>query len=57
MSCLHVAEHIGIRIYCDSININGTKDAVEELQRTLAKKGNLFFFVPIGKDSIYFNAH
>ena len=57
LSCLHVAEHIGLGRYGDNIDINGTKKAVEELQRTLAKNGNLFFSVPIGKDSIYFNAH
>jgi len=57
LSCLHVAEHIGLGRYGDDIDINGTKKAVEELQRILAKNGNLFFSVPIGKDSIYFNAH
>jgi len=57
LSCLHVAEHIGLGRYGDKIDINGTKKAVKEIQRTLAKDGNLFFSVPIGKDSIYFNAH
>ena len=57
LSCLHVAGHIGLGRYGDNIDINGTKKAVEELQRTFAKNDNLFFSVPIGKDSIYFNTH
>ena len=47
-------ESIGLGRYGDNIDIYGTKKAVEELQRTLAKNGNLFFSVPIGKDSLYF---
>ena len=42
MSCLHVAEHIGLGRYGENIDINGTKNAVEELQRILVKNANLF---------------
>ena len=57
MSCLHVAEHIGLGRYGDNIDINGTIKALEELQRILAKNDDLCFSVPIGEASIYFNAH
>ncbi len=57
ISCLHVAEHIGLGRYGDSIDPLGTKKAAAELSRCLAKGGNLFFSLPVGKPRLCFNAH
>lgn len=57
LSCLHVAEHIGLGRYGDPLDPLGTKKATKELSRVLAPKGNLFFSVPIGKPRLCFNAH
>ncbi len=57
LSCLHVAEHIGLGRYGDELNPEGTKLACAELQRVVSVNGNLFFSVPIGKQKTYFNAH
>jgi len=57
MSCLHVAEHIGLGRYGDALDPQGTKKAAAELARCLAKDGNLFFSVPVGEPRLCFNAH
>ena len=57
LSCLHVAEHIGLGRYGDPLDPLGTKKAAAELTRCLAKGGNLFFSVPVGKPRLCFNAH
>lgn len=57
LSCLHVAEHIGLGRYGDTLDPAGTKKAAQELARVLAPGGNLFFSVPIGKARLCFNAH
>lgn len=57
ISCLHVAEHIGLGRYGDKLDTLGTKKAVKELVRVLAKDGNLFFSLPIGKPRLCFNSH
>ncbi len=57
LSCLHVAEHIGLGRYGDKLNPLGTKKAIKELSRILAPNGNLYFSVPIGKPKLYFNSH
>jgi len=57
LSCLHVAEHIGLGRYGDELDPEGTKKACEELKRILAVDGNLCFSVPVGKEKTYFNAH
>lgn len=57
LSCLHVAEHIGLGRYGDPLDPKGTKKAARELSRVLALGGNLFFSVPIGKPRVCFNAH
>jgi SAM-dependent methyltransferase len=57
LSCLHVAEHIGLGRYGDSLDPLGTEKACKELSRVLAKGGNLYFSVPIGKPKVCFNAH
>jgi len=57
LSSLHVAEHIGLGRYGDPLDPLGTKKAAMELSRCLAKGGNLYFSVPVGKPRICFNAH
>lgn len=57
LSCLHVAEHIGLGRYGDPLDPLGTQKATKELARVLAPKGNLFFSLPVGKPRLCFNAH
>jgi hypothetical protein len=57
LSCLHVAEHVGLGRYGDAIDAAGTRKACAELTRALAPGGNLFFAVPVGRERIMFNAH
>ncbi|KKN66598.1 hypothetical protein LCGC14_0470130 [marine sediment metagenome] len=57
LSCLHVAEHIGLGRYGDNLDPLGTKKAIKELSRILAPNGNLYFSIPIGKPKLYFNSH
>lgn len=57
LSCLHVAEHIGLGRYGDALDPDGTVKAAKELTRVLAPEGNLFFAIPIGRSRVCFNAH
>ena len=57
LSCLHVAEHIGLGRYGDPLSPAGTKKATRELARILAPQGRLYFSVPVGKPRLCFNAH
>ena len=55
LSCLSVAEHIGLGRYGDKLNPFGTKEACQELARVLTPGGNLYFAVPVGKPKLCFN--
>lgn len=57
VSCLHVAEHIGLGRYGDELNPEGTRTAATELQRVLQVGGQLLFSLPVGKPRLCFNAH
>lgn len=57
MSCLHVAEHVGLGRYGDALNPRGTRIAAAELSRVLAPGGALYFGVPIGRARVCFNSH
>ncbi|MBV9607607.1 MAG: DUF268 domain-containing protein [Solirubrobacterales bacterium] len=57
LSCLHVAEHIGLGRYGDPLDPHGTRRAAAELQRVLAPGGTLFFSLPVGAPRVCFNAH
>ena len=57
LSCLHVAEHIGLGRYGDPLDPAGTKKACRELARVLARHGNLYFSTPVGRPRVCFNAH
>lgn len=57
LSCLHVAEHIGLGRYGDALDPLGTQKACKELKRILARGGNLYFSLPLGRPKLCFNAH
>lgn len=57
LSCLHVAEHIGLGRYGDPLDPEGTKKASRELVRVLAPGGQLLLSIPIGRPRVEFNAH
>lgn len=57
VSCLHVAEHIGLGRYGDPLDPQGTEKACRELVRILSIGGHLYFSLPIGKERVEFNAH
>jgi len=57
LSCLHVAEHVGLGRYGDRLDPYGTKKACKELSRVLARHGRLYFSLPVGRPRVYFNAH
>jgi SAM-dependent methyltransferase len=57
LSCLHVAEHIGLGRYGDPIDPEGTIKACKELVRILKPGGNLYLGIPVGRPRTCFNAH
>jgi hypothetical protein len=57
LSCLHVAEHIGLGRYGDPLDPGGTVKAAAELQRVLREQGQLLFSLPVGRPRVCFNAH
>ncbi len=57
VSCLHVAEHVGLGRYGDPLDPDGTRKAASELQRVLAPGGHLLFSGPVGQPRTCFNAH
>lgn len=57
VSCLHVAEHIGLGRYGDPLDPAGTRRAAAELQRVVAPGGQLLFSLPVGRERVVFNAH
>lgn len=57
LSCLHVAEHVGLGRYGDRLAVDGTARACAELARVLGIGGDLFFSVPVGRPRVCFNAH
>lgn len=57
LSCLHVAEHIGLGRYGDPLDPAGSRKAAAELQRCVAPGGDLYFSGPVGRPRVCFNAH
>lgn len=57
VSCIHVAEHVGLGRYGDPLNPHGTVDTLREAQRVLAPGGTLYLALPVGRRRVQFNAH
>lgn len=57
LSCLHVAEHVGLGRYGDPLDPRGTESALRELARVLATGGDLYLSLPVGRRRVCFNAH
>ncbi len=57
ISCMHVAEHVGLGRYGDALDPDGDLKTMNELKRVLAADGHLLFVVPVGKRRLQFNAH
>ena len=56
VSCLHTIEHIGLGRYGDTINPDGFRMALLELQRVIAPEGFLILSMPVGNERVEFNA-
>ena len=57
LSCLHVAEHVGLGRYGDALDPGGTRKAAAELARVVAVGGRLWFSIPVGRSRTNYNAH
>ena len=57
LSSLHAVEHFGLGRYGDPLDPDGHIKAIKSLQRVLAPSGNLYFSVPLGVETVVFNAH
>jgi SAM-dependent methyltransferase len=57
LSCLHVIEHIGLGRYGDEVDSIGHLKAAKELVRILKPGGKLYIGTPVGKESLFFDAH
>lgn len=57
VSSLHVVEHVGLGRYGDTLDPDGSKRALRELERIVAPGGYLFLSVPVGRSREVFNAH
>jgi SAM-dependent methyltransferase len=57
ISCLHVIEHIGLGRYGEPIDVNGSHKALAELVRIVKPGGYIFISVPVGRETVCFNAH
>ncbi len=57
LSCLHVIEHIGLGRYGDEVDTLGHVKSAQELARVLKPGGKLYIGTPVGKESLFFDAH
>lgn len=56
LSCLNVAEHIGLGRFGDPLDPAGTDKTMAELSRVLAVGGRLLFSMPVGVERTQFNS-
>lgn len=57
LSCIHVAEHVGLGRYGDPLDPRGTLKSLAEMSRVLAPGGRLLLALPVGRPRVQFNAH
>lgn len=57
VSCISVVEHIGLGRYGDPIDPDGMRTACSELQRVVARGGDLYLGLPVGRSRVCYNAH
>ncbi len=57
VSCMHVIEHIGLGRYGDKVSPIGDIAAINQLKKVVRHNGNLLIVVPVGYQSLYFDAH
>jgi SAM-dependent methyltransferase len=57
LSCLHVIEHIGLGRFGDEVDPDGYIKAAHELVRILKPGGKLYIGTPVGRQSLFFDAH
>ena len=57
VSCLHALEHFGLGRYGDKLDIDGWKVGIKNISELVQDDGLLYFSVPIGKQTIEYNAH
>ncbi|MCB9427106.1 MAG: DUF268 domain-containing protein [Flavobacteriales bacterium] len=57
ISSLHAIEHFGLGRYGDPIDYFGYLKAIDNITKILKKGGCFYFSVPIGPQTVEFNAH
>lgn len=57
LSTLHAVEHFGLGRYGDPIDPDGYIKAIDEIKRVLARNGNLYFAVPVGRQRLLFDSN
>lgn len=55
--CISSVEHDGLGRYGDPLNPDGDLETMRKLKAMLHPNGLLFLSVPVGRDSLYWNAH
>ena len=56
-SCLHTIEHFGLGRYSDTVDYDGYKKGLVNIAKLTAPGGVFYLSTPIGKQTVYFNAH
>ena len=57
LSALCSLEHFGLGRYGDEINPEACFQCFKQIQNKMAREGNVYLSVPIGKERVEFNAH
>jgi len=57
ISCLHTIEHIGLGRFNDPIDPDGWKKLIKNISSHLKHNGIAIISVPVGIESVHFNAH
>lgn len=57
VSCLHTVEHFGLGRYNDRVDYEGYRKGLINISKLLFSGGLFYLSTPIGKQTVYFNAH